>query len=74
MNLFDKTLQGIYDIRRAIKGEPRLLHTKFGDIILADKTTRRNAQHIISKLQRTTEALTKVISRNGARLGCRLSA
>lgn len=59
MNLFDKTLQGIYDIRRAVKGEPRLLHTKFGDIILADKTTRRNAQHIISKLQRTTEALTK---------------
>lgn len=48
MNLFDKTLQGIYDIRRAVKGEPRLLHTKFGDIILADKTTRRNAQHIIS--------------------------
>ena len=32
MNLFDKTLQGIYDIRRAVKGEPRLLHTKFGDI------------------------------------------
>ena len=59
MNLFDKTLQGIYDIRRAVKGEPRLLHTKFGDIILADKATRRNAQHIISKLQRTTEALTK---------------
>ena len=59
MNLFDKTLQGIYDIRRAVKGEPRMLHTKFGDIILADKTTRRNAQHIISKLQRTTEALTK---------------
>lgn len=59
MNLFDKTLQGIYDIRRAIKGEPQLLHTKFGDIILADKAIRRNAQHIISKLQRTTEALTK---------------
>lgn len=59
MKLFDKTLEGIYDIRRAIKGEPQVWHTKFGDVQLVGKGRRKQAEHIITQIQRTTESLTK---------------
>lgn len=59
MKLFDKTLEGIYDIRRAIKGEPQVWHTKFGDVQLVGKGHRKQAEHIITQIQRTTESLTK---------------
>lgn len=59
MNILDKTIQSIYDIRRAIKGEPRLWHSKFGDIVLANPNSKKQAQRIITQIQRTTEALTK---------------
>lgn len=59
MGFLDKAINGIYDIRRAIKGEPRLWHTAFGDIQLAGKGDRRKVKSVLAKLQRTTEALTK---------------
>ena len=43
---------------RGLVGKPQVLHTKFGDILLAGKR-QREAQHIISQIQRTTEALTR---------------
>ena len=59
MGIFNKAIDGIYDLRRAIKGEPRVWHTVFGDVQLAGKGDRRKVESILAKLQRTTEALTK---------------
>ena len=43
---------------RGLAGKPQVLHTKFGDLLLAGKDTRQ-AKHLLAQLQRTTEALTK---------------
>ena len=56
--IFDAILTGMEDIGRAFRGEPRLLHTPFGDVRLA-KGDHRQAQRILARIQRTTEALTK---------------
>lgn len=57
--IFDKVLTGMEDLGRAFRGEPRLLHTPFGDLQLAGKKGRRQAQRIASCIQRTTDSLTK---------------
>ena len=43
---------------RGFLGKPQVMHTKFGDILLAGKNTSQ-AKHLLAQLQRTTEALTK---------------
>ena len=41
------------------KHNPKLWHTKYGDIELIGKGNRRKVDSLLAKLQRTTEALTK---------------
>ena len=41
------------------KHNPKLWHTKYGDIELVGKGNRRKVDSLLAKLQRTTEALTK---------------
>ena len=43
---------------RGLTGKPQVLHTKFGNVLLAGRNTSRTKQ-ILAELQRTTEALTK---------------
>ena len=57
-NTFDRILTGLEDMGRAWRGRPRLLHTPFGDVQLA-KGNPKQAQRILTQLQRTTELLTK---------------
>lgn len=55
----DRAKDRVEDAFRALLGKPQLWHTKFQDIELVGKNNRRQVESILTKLQRTTEALTK---------------
>ena len=57
--IFDMILTGANDLGRALRGEPRVMHTKFGDLLLADNSKRKQVKKIVSCIQRTTESLTQ---------------
>ena len=58
MKLLSNIAHGIENLGRAWRGEPQLLHTPFGTVQLA-RGNRRQAQRILTQLNRTTDHLTK---------------
>ena len=42
--IFDMILTGANDLGRALRGEPRVMHTKFGDLLLADNSKRKQVK------------------------------